>query len=169
MAIGLAGCGGGTVAESLGMGKRAPDEFQVVRRAPLVLPPDYNLRPPEPGAPPSRQQDTAAQAEALLVGQAAATDRRAMASGTQSPGEQALIGQSRVQAEPGIRQVIVAENQDLMNLDDNRFLFILNWQRKRMTPQEPVIDPVAESQRLAATGATGSVITMRTGSQPLPQ
>ena len=45
----LAGCSG-SVQESLGLGKRQPDEFQVVRRAPLVLPPDFNLRPPEPGA-----------------------------------------------------------------------------------------------------------------------
>ena len=31
------------------MGKRSPDEFAVVRRAPLILPPDYGLRPPRPG------------------------------------------------------------------------------------------------------------------------
>ncbi|MEK0084226.1 DUF3035 domain-containing protein [Benzoatithermus flavus] len=167
MAIGLAGCGGGTVAESLGMGKRSPDEFQVVRRAPLVLPPDYNLRPPEPGAPPSQQQDTAAQAEALLIGRAA--ERRPAAPTAQSPGEQALVEQSPVRAEPNIREVLLAENQDLMNLDEGRFLFILNWQKKSRQPQEPVIDPVAEAKRLAAAGATGSVVTMRTGSRPLSQ
>lgn len=169
MALGLAGCGSGTVAENLGMGKRAPDEFQVVRRAPLVLPPDYNLRPPEPGAPPAQQQDTAAQAEALLVGQAAAAGRRSAGASAQSQGEQALVQQSRVQAEPNIRQVLVAENQDLLNLDEGRFLFILNFQKRSRQPQEPVIDPVAEARRLAAAGATGSVVTMRTGSQPLPQ
>ena len=159
----LAGCGG-TVQESLGLGKRAPDEFQVVRRAPLVLPPDYNLRPPTPGAPPAQQQDTAAQAEAILTGQPppARTEAR------QSQGELALLGQSPVEAEPGIRQVLVAENQELVNLDDSRFLFILNFQRRALQPTEPVIDPVAERQRLQQSGAaTGSVVTMRTGSQPL--
>ena len=35
----VGGCSG-SVQESLGLGKRSPDEFQVVRRAPLVLPPD---------------------------------------------------------------------------------------------------------------------------------
>src|SRR3546814_5174685 len=44
---------------------RSPDEFRVVSRAPLTLPPDYNLRPPEPGAPrpqvgtPSQQAERA--------------------------------------------------------------------------------------------------------------
>ena len=47
--LALAGCGQGTVQEALGMGKRSPDEFAVVSRAPLILPPDYGLRPPRPG------------------------------------------------------------------------------------------------------------------------
>ncbi|HEX6012331.1 MAG TPA: DUF3035 domain-containing protein [Geminicoccaceae bacterium] len=162
----LAGCGDTTVQERLGLGKRVPDEFQVVRRAPLVLPPDYNLRPPAPGAPPPQQQDTSAQAEAILTGQ----PPRVPAEARQSQGELALLGQSPVEAEPGIRQVLVAENQELVNLDDNRFLFILNFQRRALQPTGPVIDPVAERQRLqqaAASAAPGSVVTMRTGSQPL--
>ena len=30
-------------------GSNSPDEFRVVKKAPLVVPPDYSLRPPEPG------------------------------------------------------------------------------------------------------------------------
>jgi len=158
----LSGCGG-SVGETLGMGKRAPDEFQVVRRAPLILPPDYALRPPQPGSAPSQQQDTAAQAQALLTGRP-----RPAGPTAQSAGEVALLDQSQVRGDPDIREVLVAENQDLVNLDEGRFLFILSWQRRRMEQrQEPVIDPVAESQRLAAGEATGGVVTMRTGSQPI--
>ncbi len=40
----LAGCGGDST--TLGYGKNAPNEFNVVRRAPLILPPEFNLRPP---------------------------------------------------------------------------------------------------------------------------
>ncbi len=36
----LAACG------SLGYNKNPPNEFNIVRRAPLVIPPDFNLRPP---------------------------------------------------------------------------------------------------------------------------
>lgn len=38
----LAACG-------LGYNKNPPDEFNVVRRAPLILPPEFNLRPPSAG------------------------------------------------------------------------------------------------------------------------
>jgi hypothetical protein len=162
-ALALGGCGG-TVQERLGMGKRAPDEFQVVRRAPLVIPPNYDLRPPEPGAAPV-QQDPAAQAQGLLTGQATS----AVAAGPQSAGEVALVQRSPVQARPGIRETLLAENLDLVNLDQGRFLFILNFQQRARMPQEPVIDPVAETRRLAAAEGTGAVVTMRTGSQPLAQ
>lgn len=164
IALALAGCGR-PVGETLGIQRRAPDEFQVVRRAPLILPPDYNLRPPQPGAAPAQQQDVAAQAEALLVGQAGQAAPAPPAA--RSPGEQALLAQSPVESEPNIRQILVAENQDLINLDESRFLFILNFQRRGLERREPVIDPVAEAQRLAAAGAAGSVVTERTGSQPL--
>jgi len=39
----LAGCG--SLSDTLGFGKSSPDEFNVVKRAPLILPPEYNLRP----------------------------------------------------------------------------------------------------------------------------
>ena len=43
LAVSLAGCG------EFGYGKNPPDEFNVVKNPPLILPPDYNLRPPQAG------------------------------------------------------------------------------------------------------------------------
>ena len=40
----LAGCG--QVRDQLGLNRHSPDEFTVIKRAPLTLPPDYNLRAP---------------------------------------------------------------------------------------------------------------------------
>jgi hypothetical protein len=37
--------------QALGIEPVSPDEFAVESRAPLTIPPDFNLRPPEPGAP----------------------------------------------------------------------------------------------------------------------
>ena len=158
----VAGCSG-TVQDSLGLGKRQPDEFQVVRRAPLILPPDYSLRPPEPGAPGPIVQDTSAQAQEILIGQP-----RVPTEATQSQGELALLSRSEVQAEPGIRQILAAEDPELVNLDESRFLFILDFQRRNMQEQPNVIDPVAEARRLQAASA-GGVITQRTGSTPIAQ
>ncbi len=39
----LSACGG--VKDKLGLAKQSPDEFMVMSRAPLSLPPDYNDRP----------------------------------------------------------------------------------------------------------------------------
>ncbi len=38
-------CGCGLTNQDLGLEKSAPDEMMVVPRAPLSLPPEYNLRP----------------------------------------------------------------------------------------------------------------------------
>ena len=55
LALGVSGCE--STRETFGLNKQAPDEFQVVSRAPLSLPPDFTLRVPEPGA--SRPQHQA--------------------------------------------------------------------------------------------------------------
>ena len=49
----LSGCGAGKSLD-----RARPDEFAVARQAPLVIPPDFALVPPQPGA--ARPQDTAA-------------------------------------------------------------------------------------------------------------
>jgi len=64
----LGGCAQGSVQEVLGMSKRAPDEFAVVKRAPLIVPPDFELRPPEPGAPRPNIGRTSDQARIALTG-----------------------------------------------------------------------------------------------------
>jgi hypothetical protein len=42
--------------QTLGIEPTSPDEFAVESRAPLTIPPDFNLRPPEPGT--ARPQET---------------------------------------------------------------------------------------------------------------
>lgn len=47
----LSACGGtgASVRDTLGLSKKAPDEFRVVSRPPLSVPPEFNLRPPAEG------------------------------------------------------------------------------------------------------------------------
>lgn len=49
-----------------------PDEFAVQRQAPLVIPPDFALTPPAPGAPRPVDASTAQQAQDALFGPPAA-------------------------------------------------------------------------------------------------
>lgn len=46
----------------------APDEFAISRQAPLVVPPDFNLTPPKPGAPRPLAADSQQQALEALFG-----------------------------------------------------------------------------------------------------
>ncbi|MGV2497778.1 DUF3035 domain-containing protein [Pelagerythrobacter aerophilus] len=53
------------------LGRERPDEFAVQRQAPLVVPPDFNLVPPAPGAPRPSEETAGEQAlEALFGGPA---------------------------------------------------------------------------------------------------
>ena len=62
---------------------RTPDEFRVVRKAPLTVPPDYNLRPPAPGEARPQELLPDAQARVAVFG--------ADIGGNASPGEQLFI------------------------------------------------------------------------------
>ncbi len=63
----LAGCasGGGV------FGRKGPNEFEVGRAAPLVVPPDFALTPPKPGAPRPQEADSSTQALQAMFGGAA--------------------------------------------------------------------------------------------------
>jgi hypothetical protein len=88
----LAACGSGGGL----MNRDRPDEFAVQRQAPLVVPPDFSLVPPQPGAPrpgdASLQQQTL---EALFGGPQArsAVESDALArAGEAAPGIRSSVG-----------------------------------------------------------------------------
>ncbi len=60
----LAACGGGGGV----FNRDRPDEFAVQRQAPLVVPPDFSLTPPAPGAPRPSEGTAADQALEAIFG-----------------------------------------------------------------------------------------------------
>jgi hypothetical protein len=52
--------------QTLGIEPVSPDEFAVESRAPLTIPPDYNLRPPEPGAARPQEASIASKAQGAI-------------------------------------------------------------------------------------------------------
>lgn len=122
--LAVAGCTQRNVASTLGLGKRSPDEFQVVRSAPLAMPPNYQLRPPTPGAPRPQEGTTADQVRQALVGSAgggAVASTTAVAASTpDTPGGRALLADMGGAADPDIRTVIGQETTDVATVD--RFL-----------------------------------------------
>src|SRR5580704_16041823 len=66
------GCGNlSSLTRTFGLTHEAPDEFTVVTRAPLSMPPDFTLRPPQPGAARPQEQSDRSLAESALVPDAA--------------------------------------------------------------------------------------------------
>ena len=59
----MAGCTNGGF-----LNRDRPDEFAVQRQAPLVVPPDFNLTPPAPGAPRPSEGTASDQALDVLFG-----------------------------------------------------------------------------------------------------
>lgn len=59
-----AGCA--WIGDAIGAGKQPPDEFVVVNRRPLVVPPDFQLRPPEPGKSKTQEIQPSRQVVAAL-------------------------------------------------------------------------------------------------------
>lgn len=145
----LAACSG--VRNQLGMGKQAPDEFRVTSQAPLSLPPDYRLRPPEPGAVRPQEGTPTQQARRSvfkLDGAEGTTPVRAYGGGgAQSAGELALTqraGANRV--DPKIRQLVEVES-DQLNDEATTFIDTLLFWREPLPPGS-VVDARAESDRL---------------------
>jgi hypothetical protein len=60
----MAGCT--DFKRSIGLEQTMPDEFAVESRAPLTIPPDFDLRPPTPGAPRPQEKSTDQQAKQVM-------------------------------------------------------------------------------------------------------
>lgn len=60
----LSGCG--EFRQAIGMDRSGPDEFAVESRAPLTIPPDFDLRPPQPGAPRPQEKTAAEKARSVI-------------------------------------------------------------------------------------------------------
>jgi Protein of unknown function (DUF3035) len=165
----LTACARGTVQDALGMGKRSPDEFSVVSRAPLVLPPDYGLRPPGAGESRPGVDTPAEQARASLTGGelqqptgtaptrtdremvSAAFDERGAAG---SSGERALVAEATTApVDPQIRRRIAEENMQLAEVEQALFTRLVKWTEPNTLAV--AVDPVAETERLRTNRAEG--------------
>ena len=105
----LSGCGATGI-----LNRERPDEFAVQRQAPLVVPPDFSLTPPAPGAPRPTEGTAADQAlDALFGGPAPRSQVETSAldrAGTADPGIRTAVGdpQTNTVAKGAVTRDIIA-------------------------------------------------------------
>jgi hypothetical protein len=152
----LGGCT--DVRRAIGWEKSIPDEFAVVSRAPLAIPPDYSLRPPQPGVAPSQEvapQDKAREV-VFRAGQQQAT--LPPSAGQRSPGEGALLRNAGANAaDPSIREH-VSQDVELGPENERSFTDKLLFWRKSNAAANEVIDPVKEAERIKQAQAAGGTV-----------
>lgn len=155
----LSACEG--VKKQLGFTKQSPDEFRVVSRAPLTLPPDYSLRPPEPGATRPQEGTPTDQARQAVfkedVPKGPTLEEKAAVDG-RSMGEVSILKLAGAEdADPKIRSTVDSETQQI-NVDNQSFLDALVFWRNPEQPGE-VVDPEAEARRLRENAALGKSVS----------
>ena len=108
------------LSEAIGSNKNPPDEFAIVTKSPLVLPPDYALKPPKPGETRPDQKSPAERAQELLIGDAKAE--------APSQGELMLLQSAgALEADRNIRAILAAENGGRAEKDANLANAVMFW------------------------------------------
>ena len=166
----LLACSGQDARETLGLTREAPDEFVVVSRPPLTVPPDFELRPPTPGMARSAESTTSAARALVLKGEAApasleelgaaptvATAVDPVLSGNAAtPGEAALLNKVGItQVDPDIRQKLGADPEKAAAKREAKTFYDQLLQK---SGEEPVVDSRKEAERIRINTDTGKPV-----------
>jgi hypothetical protein len=155
-ALSLSACS--DLKQEIGIGRNSPDEFTVVKRAPLTLPPDYDLRPPMQGGAPSSAQATT-QAKTVLMGTPAAEPAEAPAKGTAE--EEFLKRAGADKANPSIRTVIGQDNGYLALKNEKIVNKLIFWNDQPASDADipaSVVDATKEAERLKKNQEEGKPV-----------
>jgi len=166
-AAGLAGCV--STRNALGLTKVTPDEFRVVTKAPLVVPPDFALRPPAPGKPRPQELQPESAARTALLG--------AREGEARSEGEKLLVAKAGAdKADPLIRYVVDDEFGDVAHKEKSFADKVMFWRADKSAAPKPIavgsdtatpIDAAAEADRIAKLTGGKTVIIAREGERKL--
>jgi hypothetical protein len=163
VAAGLAGCQ--STEKALGMAKITPDEFRVVTKAPLIVPPDYALRPPAPGEPRPQELQPESAARNALLGAREAQQR--------TDGEKLLVAKAGAdKADPLVRYVVDDEFGDIAHKDKSFADKVMFWKKDDKPAAAPKgaldnsakpLDPVEEQKRIKTLTGDKPVVISREG------
>lgn len=165
----LTACGGsGSVKDTLGLSRKAPDEYRVVLRPPLSVPPQFELRPPAKPGEISPTEAASSQARALVTGKPVAADNtyRLPPSGSmpvdikEKPSSREATPEGRfleragaAQADPSVRRALAEESIIREEAaQESSWWDIFSFGDKK---KEPVVSPASEAERIKKNKADG--------------
>ena len=154
----LIGCS--SARDIVGIGKQSPDEFEVVTRAPLSLPPDYGLRVPIPNISRTQEKSVRDSADDLISSRGSSSRQklsRRNRLGATSPAEDAILGRAQARSsDDSIRAKINSDNKTISGADKKLIDKIRFWQGAEKSGA--ILDPEKESKRIKDLKSDGKTI-----------
>jgi len=143
------------VKKQLGLNRREPDEFAVMTRAPLEMPPSLTALPvPQPGMPRPQEVSPVVAAQTAILGQTATS------TALESNAESSLLRKAgATETTPNIRALVNKESAE--GAEDNRPVAkkLLGLVKKPSDEPATVVDAPAELQRLKTNKQAGQPVT----------
>ena len=154
----LIGCS--SARDIVGLGKQSPDEFEVVTRAPLSLPPDYGLRVPIPNISRTQEKSVRDSADDLISLRGSSSRQklsRRNRLGATSPAEDAILGRAQARSsDDSIRAKLSSDNKTISGTDKKLIDKIIFWQGAEKPGA--ILDPEKESKRINDLKSDGKTI-----------
>ena len=154
MVLSISGCS--DAKEQLGLTRTSPDEFSVIKRAPLEMPPNFKLQPPRPGVSRPQEKNTDIQAREAIFGQ-----QEKSSVTTISTAESILLEQTGGnKADDSIRDIIDQETATLSPKEEPVAKKLLGWAvGDDGKPHATIVDAAAEAERIKKNREEGRPIT----------
>lgn len=165
----LCACSGGTVKDTLGLSRAAPDEFRVVSRPPLSVPPQFSLQPPSATTTAPGQLTPEEQAKSLVLG----TDPGALRTDTsvapvtvskagklpaKTSAESTFLKNAGAdQADPNVRNELVEEKFVKQQEDEDASWWDVT--SKLPDKKEPIVKAKDEAERIQKNEDEGKPVT----------
>lgn len=151
----ISGCEGNSVRRTLGLTKKAPDEFMVLSRPSLTVPPEFKLAPPDNAAL-YKTSKIPGKAKTILYGETET------ASKPKSSGEQTLLKKAKSgEANSNIRELLVHESRSSIGegrkKDERGVIDILV--NPELADKDPIIDADKERDRIHKNMREGRPLT----------
>lgn len=154
----LTACTSGSVKDTLGLRRGKPDAFRVVSNQPLSMPPNFDLRPPRPGAERLGKQTIDKEAEKVVFENASVEyDNKQI-----SKGEQSLLGLAgSSEANPDIKQILTEEELQTKEKEANKSMFdkVMSTAKNEEKANDPIVNAAKERERIAENKEEGKNIT----------